>query len=588
MVVTIFPLTFATSTITIRTPVRIGYLPANKANGGTPRQNLEKEVRAMARRFGWLCIGMFLLYAAAFAATAVTINSASINYSNNQITLSGTGFDPSGKAPTVTFNGSPLTPVSYANTKLVAQLPNGTTAATYELHVTNSTGGSAELDVTYGAVGPQGPAGPPGATGAAGPQGPAGAQGAAGATGPTGPQGPAGAGFNFRGAWNPSVGYTGGIDIVTYAGSTYLCSSVPVNGQVCDESIPPGVNPAWLVWAQAGTGFNFRGAFSNATSYNVNDVATYNGSTYVAIAASQGAGTPDTNPAAWTLMAQMGLQGATGPAGPAGPSGPQGPQGATGPAGQAGPSGPTGPTGPTGPQGPQGPAGPNYKAIGMLRWYQVNQTGLQFPTGNNPGRVAFDGANIWVTNGRDNTVTEFRSSDGKVVGTFPVGNVPQGIAFDGSNIWVVNVNDATLSKLRASDGNTLGTFPAGPTPAYIVFDGSSLWVTNSSVNAVTKIRASDGATLGTFTAGSGPFLAFDGQNIWVANTSSGNLTELRANDGTTLGTFPVGPNLQDIAFDGTNMWVVSHSANTVYEVRVSDGTVLRTVNVSLGICIAFD
>jgi len=37
-----------------------------------------------------------------------------------------------------------------------------------------------------------------------------------------------------------------------------------------------------------GTGFNFLNAFNPKPAYSVNDVVTYNGSTYVATAASSG------------------------------------------------------------------------------------------------------------------------------------------------------------------------------------------------------------------------------------------------------------------------------------------------------------
>ncbi len=85
---------------------------------------------------------------------------------------------------------------------------------------------------------------------------------------------------------------------------------------------------------------------------------TYSGSSYVAIAASQGPNnpTPDVNTAAWILMAQ---QGATGAVGPSGPSGPQGPQGPQGPMGAPGQDGLPGMQGVPGPQGPAGPAGTN-------------------------------------------------------------------------------------------------------------------------------------------------------------------------------------------------------------------------------------
>jgi DNA-binding beta-propeller fold protein YncE len=64
-----------------------------------------------------------------------------------------------------------------------------------------------------------------------------------------------------------------------------------------------------------------------------------------------------------------------------------------------------------------------------------------------PQGVAFDGANIWVTNGNSATVSKLRASDGTLLGTFTVGSTPQGVAFDGANIWVANGNSNTVSKL---------------------------------------------------------------------------------------------------------------------------------------------
>jgi DNA-binding beta-propeller fold protein YncE len=67
--------------------------------------------------------------------------------------------------------------------------------------------------------------------------------------------------------------------------------------------------------------------------------------------------------------------------------------------------------------------------------------------GSAPADVAFDGANIWVTNSGSANVTKLRASDGFNLGTFPVGGSPFGIAFDGANIWVTNSGGTTVSKL---------------------------------------------------------------------------------------------------------------------------------------------
>ena len=127
----------------------------------------------------------------AFAAGVVpVVNSGAINYSTNQVTLAGSGFEPSRYAPTLRFNGALVSVTSFTNAQIIAKLPAGTSPGTFNLIVTNSSGNSTGFDMTYGAAGPQGPQGPAGPAGAAGAVGP---RGSTGATGPQGPSGPAGA-----------------------------------------------------------------------------------------------------------------------------------------------------------------------------------------------------------------------------------------------------------------------------------------------------------------------------------------------------------------------------------------------------------
>jgi len=98
----------------------------------------------------------------------------------------------------------------------------------------------------------------------------------------------------------------------------------------------------------ASNPINWRGAWSATTTYAANDGVNYQGSSYVATAATTGS-TPPAAP--WQLVAQ---QGATGPTGA---TGPQGPTGATGPQGATGATGPQGSTGATGAQGLPGTPG---------------------------------------------------------------------------------------------------------------------------------------------------------------------------------------------------------------------------------------
>jgi len=203
------------------------------------------------------------------------------------------------------------------------------------------------------AAGVAGPTGPQGVTGPQGPQGVTGPQGPQGNTGPTGPQG--------------NTGPTG----------------------------------------PQGSGFTWQGEWNIATTYAINDVVEYNGSSWICIQAVIGY-YPGERAGDFELVAEKGNVGPTGPTGATGPQGPQGDTGPTGPIGlvwmgeyvstqtytmsmavgyngssyymwanppgagfepdgwpeywnvlaQAGSDGPTGPQGDTGPQGPQGDTGP--------------------------------------------------------------------------------------------------------------------------------------------------------------------------------------------------------------------------------------
>jgi DNA-binding beta-propeller fold protein YncE len=73
------------------------------------------------------------------------------------------------------------------------------------------------------------------------------------------------------------------------------------------------------------------------------------------------------------------------------------------------------------------------------------------------------------------------------LGNYPVGNSPTAVAFDGTNIWVVNFGSHNLTKLRAADGFNLGTISVGQFPRGIAYDGSSIWVVNTGSNSVTRL-----------------------------------------------------------------------------------------------------
>lgn len=147
-----------------------------------------------------------------------------------------------------------------------------------EITLTKTDGETSVFLIRNGRRGSEGPEGPEGPVG---PEGPAGPKGDAGPTGPAGPEGP--------------VGPTG----------------------------PQGEKG--MVW---------KNNWSGSKVFNVGEVVSFNGSSYICYKTYTTAGTsPADDPAHWTLVAQKGdpgQKGDTGPKGDTGSTGPEGPQGVPG------------------------------------------------------------------------------------------------------------------------------------------------------------------------------------------------------------------------------------------------------------------
>ena len=137
-----------------------------------------------------------------------------------------------------------------------------------------------------------------------------------------------------------------------------------------------------------------------------------------------------------------------------------------------------------------------------------------------PVGLASDGHNIWIAD-TSGAVIVRRSSDGAIIHSVPVPGEPWAIAYDGANMWVTNLSRSSVTKIRAHDFAVLGEFPTDSQPMNIVFDGANIWTANFNSHNLTEIRACDGAHVGSFAAGGAPSsLAFDGINIWVGTVGN--------------------------------------------------------------------
>lgn len=255
--------------------------------------------------------------------------------------LSGTGGGGGSSGPALNYIGAWSVSTDYSVYDVVVH--NG---SSYVCLVGHNSGNSFNASLwgllaQKGDTGAQGPAGPQGAASTVpGPQGERGLPGDVGPAGPSGSPGAPGvdgASLNFRNYWTPGVAYAP-YDVVhdsfSFQPGCYVCNVGHVsNATLAHDSakwtllVVDGTDGATPLW---------RGAWSSGATYDLRDMVSQGGSTYICVGAHVAGSTFSGDSARWDLVAQRGTDGAdstvAGPAGAAGSPGATGPQPWTAPA----------------------------------------------------------------------------------------------------------------------------------------------------------------------------------------------------------------------------------------------------------------
>ena len=205
---------------------------------------------------------------------------------------------------------------------------------------------------------------------------------------------------------------------------------------------------------------------------------------------------------------------------------------------------------------------------------------LGVTTLSSPQMVETDGADLWVTNSNDGTVSRVHGGDGKLLETWTGASIPFAVLVAIGKVFVTGFNaPGTLYRIdprQPAGAVALVASNLGDKPQGIAFDGSLLWTANFN-GTVSRVNPGSGSVVTTpgFTSLMG--VLFDGSNVWITDNSAGTLLKLNATGGVlqtvTLGGKPAYP-----VYDGTNIWVPNQGApNSVDVVRASSGAVLATL-----------
>ena len=226
-------------------------------------------------------------------------------------------------------------------------------------------------------------------------------------------------------------------------------------------------------------------------------------------------------------------------------------------------------------------------AMGQL-WTPRNVSLLGMTTvGIFPRILQCDGADVWVGNSSDNSISRVRGSDGKLLDTWTGAGSVYGVALAMNRVFgAAQLNPGRLYLLDpampagavTTVASNLGVFPVA-----LAFDGDHFWTANEgpagSISIVTP-SATIPWPATTLTIGIGnsqPIgLVFDGANVWATDLGLSTLVKLDA-AGTVLQTVTVGAKPSFPGFDGTSIWVPNFDSSSVTVVRASNGAVLQTL-----------
>ena len=233
------------------------------------------------------------------------------------------------------------------------------------------------------------------------------------------------------------------------------------------------------------------------------------------------------------------------------------------------------------------------------------------PTGVWPRALGFDGTNLWVANGFDDTVIRYDESTGNPIdittnkpfvidpvkaplsnAAIPVGQMPAAMAWDSvhNTMWVAGFDDKSLTLVDATGKVEKTLAPIGGHPVSIVYAGTFMWV-------VVQSRAGDGkdgvwqfdTTQGkeqavkSITVGAFPTAITASPDnkpplyLWVANGNDDTISVITdptnskttadsSKFTTTIPPFPI-----SLAFDSAGLWIGNY-ANTDDHTQ---GTVIR-------------
>lgn len=201
---------------------------------------------------------------------------------------------------------------------------------------------------------------------------------------------------------------------------------------------------------------------------------------------------------------------------------------------------------------------------------------------SSPNSAAVVGADMFVTNGAGNSVTEVNASTGaflsQISGPHYKFQSPSAIVAVGTDLFVANAAGDSVTEFSASNLKHIHVIRKQKydlaDPVALTASGPDLFILNGS-GSITEVSTASRRLIGTVSGAAFGFhdptgFALAGGRIFVANPSSSTVTVISA---ATRGLVDIlsGPSYgfdwpSGVTFDGTNVWVTNPDSDSVTEI----------------------
>ena len=189
--------------------------------------------------------------------------------------------------------------------------------------------------------------------------------------------------------------------------------------------------------------------------------------------------------------------------------------------------------------------------------------------GRPPLRIAASSQAVWVTSGRDGTITRLDPETGKPLGKpLHPGFGVAGIAIGGRWVWVTNPLRGTLLRLDPKTGRVLKSIDVGGHPGPIALGGGRVWVADEGGRGVTAVNSEGGRI---YRRGLPPQttnlrLAFGARGLWASIAGTGSVRRIDPADFTTGAPILVGRGPAGLVVAAGLVWVANSRSGTVSRV----------------------